>query len=143
MSTVWSRLEWRAIYFLDLNLSSLHHFAKNLRGFKRFPLALSACCLLKPSSLQSGNDSRVATSSSSSMSRAVRQESPSWSSCRRQEQRGSHPHSLTAMEHQVVSGTLDGGAGLGPSRHKTVRSKRHLEGVLKKYTNLLQGWQSR
>ncbi|XP_031178674.1 oxysterol-binding protein-related protein 10-like [Sander lucioperca] len=63
------------------------------------------------------------------MSRAARPESLG----RRQEQ----PHSRAAVEeHRVGSGTRDSGAG-------SSRSKRHLEGVLKKYTNPLQGWQSR
>ncbi|KAF1387502.1 hypothetical protein PFLUV_G00079630 [Perca fluviatilis] len=68
------------------------------------------------------------------MSRAARPESPA-ARCpgRRQEQ----PHSRAAVEeHRVGSGTRDSGAG-------SARSKRHLEGVLKKYTNPLQGWQSR
>ncbi|KAM9352860.1 oxysterol-binding protein-related protein 10-like [Symphorus nematophorus] len=52
-------------------------------------------------------------------------------------------HSLAAAEHRLSSRTADSGTGSGPSHHKTARSKRHLEGVLKKYTNLLQGWQSR
>ncbi|XP_078108089.1 oxysterol-binding protein-related protein 10 [Sander vitreus] len=67
------------------------------------------------------------------MSRAARPESPARSLGRRQEQ----PHSRAAVEeHRVGSGTRDSGAG-------SSRSKRHLEGVLKKYTNPLQGWQSR
>ncbi|XP_071326423.1 oxysterol-binding protein-related protein 10-like [Trachinotus anak] len=70
------------------------------------------------------------------MSRSARPESPAWSPCRRQEQRGGQSHS-------VGSRTRDSGAGSGPAHHKAARSKRRLEGVLKKYTNLLQGWQSR
>ncbi|XP_074510567.1 oxysterol-binding protein-related protein 10-like isoform X2 [Sebastes fasciatus] len=82
-----------------------------------------------------------------SMSRAAaRPESPARSPCRRQQQQqqpGGQTHSPAAME--LRSGTRDSGAGSGsgPSLHKTARSKRHLEGVLKKYTNPLQGWQSR
>ncbi|XP_037639488.1 oxysterol-binding protein-related protein 10-like [Sebastes umbrosus] len=84
-----------------------------------------------------------------SMSRAAaRPESPARSPCRRQQQQqqqqpGGQTHSPAAME--LRSGTRDSraGSGSGPSLHKTARSKRHLEGVLKKYTNPLQGWQSR
>ncbi|XP_034084204.1 oxysterol-binding protein-related protein 10-like isoform X3 [Gymnodraco acuticeps] len=65
------------------------------------------------------------------------------SPCRRQEQRGGQPHSPAAVEHRAGSGTRDSGAGSGPSPLKTARTKRHLEGVLRKYTNPLQGWQSR
>ncbi|XP_059195876.1 oxysterol-binding protein-related protein 10 [Centropristis striata] len=77
------------------------------------------------------------------MNRSARQESPAWSPCRRQEQRGGQPHSLAAAEHRLVTGTRDSSVGSGPVHNKTARSKRHLEGVLKKYTNPLQGWQSR
>ncbi|XP_067367154.1 oxysterol-binding protein-related protein 10-like isoform X2 [Channa argus] len=77
------------------------------------------------------------------MNRSARQERPAWSSCRRQEQRSGQPNSVYATEPRLGTGTRDGGAGSGPSHHKTERSKRHLEGVLKKYTNMLQGWQSR
>ncbi|XP_070768769.1 oxysterol-binding protein-related protein 10-like [Enoplosus armatus] len=79
------------------------------------------------------------SSSSSSMNRSARPESPVW----RHEQRGGQHHGPSATDHRVGSGTGDGGAGSGPSHQKTARSRRHLEGVLKKYTNLLQGWQSR
>ncbi|KAK1895025.1 Oxysterol-binding protein-related protein 10, partial [Dissostichus eleginoides] len=69
-------------------------------------------------------------------------QSPARSPCRRQEQRGGQPHSPAAVEHRAGSGTRDSGAGSGPSPLKTARTKRHLEGVLRKYTNPLQGWQS-
>ncbi|XP_068590717.1 oxysterol-binding protein-related protein 10 [Cebidichthys violaceus] len=87
------------------------------------------------------------------MNRPARQESPAWSPCRRQQeqqqqqqQRVVQPRSLAVTEQQARSGsgaTRDGGAGSGPLLHKPARSKRHLEGILKKYTNPLQGWQSR
>ncbi|KAK9513273.1 hypothetical protein VZT92_026819 [Zoarces viviparus] len=83
------------------------------------------------------------------MNRPARQESPAWSPCRKQQeqqqqQRVGQPRSLAATEQRAGSGsTRDGGAGSGPPLHKPARSKRHLEGVLKKYTNPLQGWQSR
>ncbi|XP_063735203.1 oxysterol-binding protein-related protein 10-like [Eleginops maclovinus] len=70
-------------------------------------------------------------------------QSPARSPCRRQEQRGGQPHSPAAVEHGAGSGTRDSGAGSGPSPLKTARTKRHLEGILRKYTNPLQGWQSR
>ncbi|KAK2815422.1 hypothetical protein Q5P01_025889 [Channa striata] len=66
------------------------------------------------------------------MDRSARQESPA---------RGQR--SVYATEPRPGSGSRDGGAGSGPAHHKTDRSKRHLEGVLRKYTNMLQGWQSR
>ncbi|GLD48581.1 oxysterol-binding protein-related protein 10-like protein [Lates japonicus] len=75
------------------------------------------------------------------MNRSAHQESPAWSPCRRHEQRGGH--SLDTAQHRLGSRTRDSGVGSGPSHYKTTRSKRHLEGVLKKYTNMLQGWQSR
>ena len=37
-------------------------------------------------------------------------------------------------------GAQDGDAGPGPPQLHQVRSERLLEGVLRKYTNLLQGW---
>ncbi|XP_031724470.1 oxysterol-binding protein-related protein 10-like [Anarrhichthys ocellatus] len=82
------------------------------------------------------------------MNRPARQESPAWSPCRKQQeqqqQRVGQPRSLAATEQRAGSGTTrDGGAGSGPPLHKPARSKRHLEGILKKYTNPLQGWQSR
>ncbi|XP_056235715.1 oxysterol-binding protein-related protein 10-like isoform X1 [Seriola aureovittata] len=77
------------------------------------------------------------------MNRSARQESPAWSPCRRQEHRGGQSHSLDAAQHRLGSRTRDSRAGSGPTHHQTARSKRHLEGVLKKYTNLFQGWQSR
>ncbi|CAL8259698.1 unnamed protein product [Boreogadus saida] len=40
-------------------------------------------------------------------------------------------------------GAQDGDAGPGPPQFHQVRSERLLEGVLRKYTNLLQGWQNR
>ncbi|CAL8247879.1 unnamed protein product [Lota lota] len=40
-------------------------------------------------------------------------------------------------------GAQDGDAGPGPPQLHQVRSERLLEGVLRKYTNLLQGWQNR
>ncbi|KAA8591991.1 hypothetical protein FQN60_017365 [Etheostoma spectabile] len=64
------------------------------------------------------------------MSRAARPESPARSPGRSPGRRQEQPHG------RVGSGTRDSGAG-------SARSKRHLEGVLKKYTNPLQGWQSR
>lgn len=77
------------------------------------------------------------------MNRSARQESPAWSPYRRQDQRGGPSHGLDATEPKVGFWTSDSGAGLGPTHNKTDRSKRHLEGVLKKYTNMFQGWQSR
>ncbi|KAM6936663.1 oxysterol-binding protein-related protein 10-like [Lycodopsis pacificus] len=87
------------------------------------------------------------------MNRPARQESPAWSPCRKQQeqqqqqqqqQRVGQPRSLAATEQRAGSGTTrDGGAGSGPPPHKPARSKRYLEGILKKYTNPLQGWQSR
>uniref|UniRef100_A0A4W6CIN9 Oxysterol-binding protein n=1 Tax=Lates calcarifer TaxID=8187 RepID=A0A4W6CIN9_LATCA len=71
------------------------------------------------------------------MNRSTHQESPAWSPCRR------HEHSLDTAQHRLGSRTRDSGVVSGRSHNKTTRSKRHLEGVLKKYTNLLQGWQSR
>ncbi|KAM9806615.1 oxysterol-binding protein-related protein 10-like [Syngnathus typhle] len=65
------------------------------------------------------------------MSRSVHQESPPKYPNKRQEQRVGPP----ASEF--------GHGGAGSSPHKTTRNKQHLEGVLKKYTNLLQGWQNR
>ncbi|KAK2910724.1 hypothetical protein Q8A73_008439 [Channa argus] len=88
-------------------------------------------------------EKRKSNEGSRSMNRSARQERPAWSSCRRQEQRSGQPNSVYATEPRLGTGTRDGGAGSGPSHHKTERSKRHLEGVLKKYTNMLQGWQSR
>ncbi|KAG7235495.1 hypothetical protein INR49_002631 [Caranx melampygus] len=96
-----------------------------------------------------------ARSSSNGMNRSARQGSPAaWSPCRRQqEHRGVHSHSLdasttttttavtaaaAATQHRLGSRTRD-----GDTLHRTTRGKRHLEGVLKKYTNLFQGWQSR
>ncbi|XP_062254935.1 oxysterol-binding protein-related protein 10-like [Platichthys flesus] len=76
---------------------------------------------------------------SSSMNRSARHDSPARSPCRRQEP----PHSPDAAPLRAGSRTGDSGAGSGPSHHGTTRSKRHLEGVLRKYTNLLHGWQSR
>ncbi|XP_068426458.1 oxysterol-binding protein-related protein 10-like isoform X2 [Clinocottus analis] len=75
------------------------------------------------------------------MNRSVRQDrparSPAVSPCRRQ-----RSLAAAAEEQRAGSGTSrDVGAGSGPA--KPARSKRHLEGVLKKYTNPLQGWQSR
>ncbi|XP_039973268.1 oxysterol-binding protein-related protein 10-like [Xiphias gladius] len=100
---------------------------------------------LKAPPLLSGNESGAATikSHKSIMNRSARQESRAWSPYRRQEQRGGRPHTLEAIEHRVGSRTGDSFAGSSPSHHKIARSKRHLEGVLRKYTNLLQGWQSR
>uniref|UniRef100_A0A3B4X9Y8 Oxysterol-binding protein n=1 Tax=Seriola lalandi dorsalis TaxID=1841481 RepID=A0A3B4X9Y8_SERLL len=95
---------------------------------------------------QGGNGRRAATSTSrsgSDMNRSARQESPAWSPCRRQEHRGGQSHSLDAAQHRLGSRTRDSRAESGPTHHQTARSKRHLEGVLKKYTNLFQGWQSR
>uniref|UniRef100_UPI0037E95CA5 oxysterol-binding protein-related protein 10-like n=1 Tax=Semicossyphus pulcher TaxID=241346 RepID=UPI0037E95CA5 len=71
------------------------------------------------------------------MNRSARQEKPARSSCRRQEQ-----------QVGPAAAALRGGSGdrdslSAPPHLHTARSKRHLEGVLKKYTNLLQGWQSR
>ncbi|XP_069028042.1 oxysterol-binding protein-related protein 10-like isoform X2 [Embiotoca jacksoni] len=60
------------------------------------------------------------------MNRAARQESPARSPGKRQ------PSIQAAQEHEAVS-----------SHHNMSRSRRHLEGSLRKYTNLLQGWQSR
>ncbi|XP_034384387.1 oxysterol-binding protein-related protein 10 [Cyclopterus lumpus] len=81
------------------------------------------------------------------MNRPARQESPAWSPCRRQQQqRVGQPRNLAAGDQGVGSGSgtsKDVGEGSAPSIHKPARSKRHLEGVLKKYTNPLQGWQSR
>nr|XP_061789683.1 oxysterol-binding protein-related protein 11 [Nerophis lumbriciformis] len=65
------------------------------------------------------------------MSRSVRQESPIRYPDKRQEPRVGPPASES------------GDSGAGSSPHKTTRNKQHLEGVLKKYTNLLQGWQYR
>ncbi|XP_060905561.1 oxysterol-binding protein-related protein 10-like [Labrus mixtus] len=70
-----------------------------------------------------------------------------WSSCRRQQQQQQQV-GQAAPERRGGSGSGSGTADGGDSRpvhpqHNTARSKRHLEGVLKKYTNLLQGWQSR
>ncbi|KAG7475154.1 hypothetical protein JOB18_025064 [Solea senegalensis] len=70
----------------------------------------------------------------------------SWSPCRRQEQRGSgqRPHSMDAAHHGGGGrGFRTTDSGAGSPLHKAARSRRHLEGVLKKYTNLLHGWQSR
>ncbi|XP_029359577.1 oxysterol-binding protein-related protein 10-like [Echeneis naucrates] len=77
------------------------------------------------------------------MSRSASQESPVRSLCQRQEQRGGRSHGPDAAKHRLISRTRDSGAKSCPVYHKAVRSKRHLEGVLKKYTNLFQGWQSR
>ncbi|XP_061529652.1 oxysterol-binding protein-related protein 10 isoform X2 [Phycodurus eques] len=63
--------------------------------------------------------------------RSVGQESPTRYPNKRQEQRVGPP------------GSESGDSGAGSSLNKTVRNKQHLEGVLKKYTNLLQGWQNR
>ncbi|XP_051922521.1 oxysterol-binding protein-related protein 10-like isoform X3 [Hippocampus zosterae] len=60
------------------------------------------------------------------MSRSVRQESPARYPEKRQERRVGPPSSES------------GHSGSGPSPQQ-----QHLEGVLRKYTNLLQGWQNR
>ncbi|XP_077382864.1 oxysterol-binding protein-related protein 10-like isoform X2 [Festucalex cinctus] len=65
------------------------------------------------------------------MSRSVRQENPARYPDKKQDQRVGPPASES------------GHSGAGSSPHKTTRNKQHLEGVLKKYTNLLQGWQNR
>ncbi|XP_037310088.2 oxysterol-binding protein-related protein 10-like [Pungitius pungitius] len=71
-------------------------------------------------------------------------ERPPRSPCRRQQQRLSEPCSSAATVQRPGSGTVGGGgAGSSPSLHKPARGKRPLEGVLRKYTNPLQGWQSR
>ncbi|XP_040020205.2 oxysterol-binding protein-related protein 10 [Gasterosteus aculeatus] len=80
------------------------------------------------------------------MERPARPESPAWSPCRRQQQqRLSEPcGSAAAVQRPGTTGTTgDGGAGSSPSLHKPARCKRPLEGILRKYTNPLQGWQSR
>ncbi|AWP15803.1 Oxysterol-binding protein [Scophthalmus maximus] len=77
------------------------------------------------------------------MNRAARPESPARSpGCGRQERRGGQPRGPDAAQRGVCPGTGDGATGSGPSARRR-HHKRHLEGVLKKYTNLLQGWQSR
>ncbi|KAI3361563.1 hypothetical protein L3Q82_013710, partial [Scortum barcoo] len=60
-------------------------------------------------------------SASSSMKQSALQQSPA------------QPHSPAPS----------GGSGSGPAHRHTARSREQLEGVLKKYTNLLHGWQSR
>ncbi|XP_074539644.1 oxysterol-binding protein-related protein 10-like [Halichoeres trimaculatus] len=74
------------------------------------------------------------------MNRSVRQEKPGRSSCRRQQQQ---QVGLAAPARRGGSGTGDSDSRPVPPHHDTARGKRHLEGVLKKYTNLFKGWQSR
>uniref|UniRef100_UPI003AAAB304 oxysterol-binding protein-related protein 10 n=1 Tax=Centroberyx gerrardi TaxID=166262 RepID=UPI003AAAB304 len=78
------------------------------------------------------------------MNRSARQGNPPARSPRMQEKdRGGRPHSPAAGDRRAGSRAGDGAAGSSPSQHRAARSKRHLEGVLNKYTNLLQGWQNR
>ncbi|KAM3873478.1 oxysterol-binding protein-related protein 10 [Diretmus argenteus] len=62
-----------------------------------------------------------------------------------EEDRGGAQHSPAAGDHRAgcVVASRDGTVGTSPSRHQVTRGKRHMEGVLSKYTNLLQGWQNR
>ncbi|XP_052000666.1 oxysterol-binding protein-related protein 10 isoform X2 [Xyrauchen texanus] len=47
-------------------------------------------------------------------------------------------------QRQVRSGSYSPGSGaVSDTSHPSQTQKRHLEGILNKYTNLLQGWQSR
>ncbi|KAK7147014.1 hypothetical protein R3I94_009757 [Phoxinus phoxinus] len=46
-------------------------------------------------------------------------------------------------QRQARSGSYSPGSGAASDTHPSQTQKRHLEGVLNKYTNLLQGWQSR
>ncbi|XP_077071120.1 oxysterol-binding protein-related protein 10 [Siphateles boraxobius] len=46
-------------------------------------------------------------------------------------------------QRQTRSGSFSPGSGAVSDTHPSQTQKRHLEGVLNKYTNLLQGWQSR
>ncbi|XP_067304389.1 oxysterol-binding protein-related protein 10 isoform X2 [Pseudorasbora parva] len=46
-------------------------------------------------------------------------------------------------QRQARSGSFSPGSGAVSDTHPSQTQKRHLEGVLNKYTNLLQGWQSR
>ena len=47
------------------------------------------------------------------------------------------------VQGELYRGAQDGDAGPGPPQLHQDRSERLLEGVLRKYTNLLQGWQNR
>ncbi|XP_056290378.1 oxysterol-binding protein-related protein 10-like isoform X2 [Pseudoliparis swirei] len=77
------------------------------------------------------------------MNRPARQESPARSPCRRQQERVGQGVGSRSGSGFGSGTSRDGGEGSGNSIHKPTRSKRHLEGVLRKYTNPLQGWQSR
>lgn len=46
-------------------------------------------------------------------------------------------------QRQARSGSYSPESGAVSDTHPSQTQKRHLEGVLNKYTNLLQGWQSR
>ncbi|XP_056112887.1 oxysterol-binding protein-related protein 10 isoform X2 [Rhinichthys klamathensis goyatoka] len=46
-------------------------------------------------------------------------------------------------QRQARSGSYSPGSGAVSDSHPSQTQKRHLEGILNKYTNLLQGWQSR
>ncbi|KAG1936584.1 oxysterol-binding protein-related protein 10 isoform X2 [Pimephales promelas] len=46
-------------------------------------------------------------------------------------------------QRQARSGSYSPGSGAVSDTHPSQTQKRHLEGILNKYTNLLQGWQSR
>ncbi|XP_041649176.1 oxysterol-binding protein-related protein 10-like [Cheilinus undulatus] len=72
------------------------------------------------------------------MKRSSRQQQPGvWSSCRRQQQQQQQ------LSLGGGSSTTDSDTQPAPPQQHTTRKQRHLEGVLKKYTNLLHGWQSR
>lgn len=105
-------------------------------GVKRAPCitlskpAVSLCACVQSLLILTSSEQWY-SSSISNMNRS------SWSPCRRQEQ----SHSTDAAQHGA--GSRSGDSVAGSPLHRAARSRRHLEGVLKKYTNLLHGWQSR
>ncbi|CAJ1061852.1 oxysterol-binding protein-related protein 10-like [Xyrichtys novacula] len=77
------------------------------------------------------------------MNWSSRQEKPAWSSFRRQQQQQQVDAAAPECRGGSGTGTRDSDTRPAPEHNNTARSKRHLEGVLKKYTNLFKGWQSR